>query len=131
MRVRAGLFHRTVMKYLQGVCFPSWLPPGALKACGERQMFALTPVPQVCAFLCPQSVPRLERSSVLAVRSQAGLSGKGKSSSLGRAHLTFASTGLCSLLGGSVGSAAKQSTGCHEQDLPASGREGLGWGSDL
>lgn len=75
-------------------------------------------------------VPSLE-SSVLAVRSQAGLSGKGKPSALGRAHLTFASTEFRSPLGGSVGSAAKQSTGCHEQDLSASGREGLGWGSDL
>lgn len=119
VRLRAGLFHQIMMKYLVGFCFPSGLLSGTLKGCGKRQVFALTPVPQVCAFLCPQSVPRSERSSVLAVRSQAGLSGKGKSSALGRAHLTFASTGLCSPLGGSVGSAAKQSAGCHEQDLPA------------
>lgn len=66
-----------------------------------------------------------------AVRSQPGLSGRGKSLALGRAHLTFASAELRSPLGGSVGSADEQSTGCHEQDLPASGREGLGWGSDL
>lgn len=63
--------------------------------------------------------------------SQPGLSGKGKSSALRRVHLTFASVELRAPLGGSVGSAAEQSTGCHEQDLPASGREGLGWGSDL
>lgn len=63
-----------------------------------------------------------------SVRSQVGLSGKGKSSALGRAHLTFASTELRSPLGGSVGSAAKQSAGCHEQDLRASGREGWGGG---
>lgn len=68
---------------------------------------------------------------MLAVRSQPGLSGKGKSLALGRAHLTFASVELCSPSGGSVGSATEQNAGCHEQDLPASGREGLGWGSNL
>lgn len=68
---------------------------------------------------------------MLAARSQPGLGGKGKSSVLGRAHLTFASAELGSPLGGSIGSAAEQSAGCHEQDLPASGTEGLGWGSDL
>lgn len=66
-----------------------------------------------------------------AVRSQPGLSGKDKSSALRSAHLTFASAELRSPSGGSVGSAAEQSAGCHEQDLPALGREGLGWGSDL
>lgn len=66
-----------------------------------------------------------------AVRSQPGLSGKGKPSALGRAHLTFASVELCSPLGGSVGSGAEQSTGCHEQDLPSLGWEGLAGGPDL
>lgn len=43
-------------KYLVGFCFPSCLLAGALKACGKGQMFALVPVPQVCALLCPQGL---------------------------------------------------------------------------
>ena len=60
------------------------------------------------------------------VGSQPGLSSKGKSLALGRPHLTSAE--LCSPVGGSVGSAAEQSAGCHEKDLPAAGRGGWGRG---
>lgn len=132
-RVRAQLFCKTVMKesIWWGFVFlaASLLVPWRLVVKGRCLHLYL------CLRCAPCSayngcVPSLE-TSVLAVRSQAGLSGKGKPSALGRAHLTFASTEFRSPLGGSVGSAAKQSTGCHEQDLSASGREGLGWGSDL
>lgn len=43
MGARAGPFHKIAMKYLVGVCFCSCLLAGALKTCGEGQMFGLSP----------------------------------------------------------------------------------------
>lgn len=40
---RARLCHKIAMKYLVKVCFSSCLLAGALKACGEGQMFGLSP----------------------------------------------------------------------------------------
>lgn len=115
----AGLFCKIATKYLAGFCFSTCLLAGAPKICSGGQMFALSPPVPACAQVLADAVFPAREELFAGCEISAWIKcQKASPWFMGRAHLTFDSLELRSPLGGSVGSAPEQSSGCHEHDLP-------------